>query len=51
MEKDCVVLIPGLPLYLEKHGKNPEFDNLGKQNLEKPGIFNNIYMLRSKILV
>ena len=28
----------GLPLYLESW-KNLEFDNLGKSNLEKPGIF------------
>ena len=29
----------GLPLYLETW-KNLEFDNLGKKNLEKPGILN-----------
>ena len=49
----------GLPIYLETW-KNLEFDNLGKKklgilnkyilkNLEKPGIFNNFYMLSSKI--
>ena len=44
------MVLTGLPLYLEAW-KNLEFDNLGKKNLEKPGIFNNFYMLSSKILI
>ena len=31
------MLLSGLPLYLETW-KNLEFDNFGKNNLEKPGI-------------
>ena len=38
---DRVATLPG----------NLEFDILGKKNVEKPGIFNNFYLLSTKILI
>ena len=49
-----------LPGNLEKYGKtwnwqfrkrNLEFEQKSQNNLEKPGIFNNFYMLSSKISI
>ena len=47
---NVLVGLTGLPLYLETW-KNLEFDNLGKKYMEKPGVFNNFYMLKSKISI